>query len=149
MSPCSRPALLDRLDRVAHQIEQRLLDLQHVHHHGRKVAGEQRAGAGVDAVEIRLAQRERLPDDAFDVHGARLLRSSRTSARRRRTTSAARSTCATAFLAVSATMARSALLDAYRVVDQARIGAGRHQRLVQFVRQRGGELAHAAEPRQA
>ena len=42
----------------------------------------------------------------------------------------------------------SIVLRAHRIVHQPRIGAGRHQRLVEFVRHRGGELAHAAEPRQ-
>ena len=38
---------------------------------------------------------------------------------------------------------------AHRVVHQPRIGARRHQRLVELVRHRGGEFAHAAEPRQS
>ena len=35
---------------------------------------------------------------------------------------------------------------AHRIVYQPRISAGRHQRLIELMRHRGRELAHAAEP---
>ena len=37
---------------------------------------------------------------------------------------------------------------AHRIVDKPGIGAGRHQRLIELMRDRGGELTHAAKPRQ-
>ena len=36
---------------------------------------------------------------------------------------------------------------AHRIVDQPRVSAGRHQGLIELMRDRGGEFAHAAEPR--
>ena len=37
---------------------------------------------------------------------------------------------------------------AHRIVDKPGIGAGRHQGLIELMRDRGGELTHAAKPRQ-
>ena len=147
--PAQAAALADRLDGVAQQIDQDLLDLQQVDHDRRQIGGERRCArrhgacsrSGWQSSSVSSTMRSTL-------HGARLLRSSRTSARRWRTTSAARSTCATAFFAVSATSADIGIARAHRVVDQPRISAGRHQRLIELVRHRRREFAHAAEPRQ-
>ena len=85
-------AVTDRFDRVAQEIDQHLLDLQQVDHDTRYIGRDRGPGGDMHAIEIGLAQFDVSSTIRSSLHGARLLRSSRTSARRWRTTSAARST---------------------------------------------------------
>ena len=58
--------IADGLDRVAHQIDQHLLDLQHIHHHGRKVGCLAESRRHICPVEVGLAQFDRLLDESFE-----------------------------------------------------------------------------------
>ena len=143
-----RSDLADRLHGIAHEIEQHLLDLQHVDHHRRQVGRDGRADAQFEAIEIGLAQIDRFADDVIDP-------ASRTIAAVK-----AHQCAKMPHHAGGAFDLRDRLLcglghrvdvrlaGANGIGDQPRVSAGRHQRLVYLVRYGGGEFADAAEPRQ-
>src|ERR1700730_12187307 len=137
------PALADRLHGIAQQIQQSLLDLQHIRHDRRQIGGDDGAGGHLDSIEIVPAQIDGLLDDMFVTAGGAAAAVK------------ANQGAQTAYYFGGALDLRHRLprslrygsgvrsAGAHGVIDQSRIGAGGHQRLGQLVRYGGGELAHA------
>ncbi len=122
--------IADRLHGIAHEIEQRLLDLQHVDHHERQVGRDGRIDAHGQAFKIGAAQIDCFPDNVIDPASDAV---AAVEADQRPQTPHHRG---------GALDLRDRLRGGFRhgagvcaagpngVIDQARIGAGRHQRLV-------------------